>query len=57
MHGDKDSFVNIEYSKKANDVSNNSELFVINKGTHGFFLGGWKEAMNCTNSFFKKKFV
>lgn len=51
VHGDKDSFVNINYSRKAHDVCNNSDLLVIKRGTHGFFLGGWKTAMNRTNSF------
>lgn len=51
VHGDKDSFVNIDYSKKAHNVSNNSDLLIIKGGSHGFFLGGWTMAMNRTNTF------
>lgn len=36
LHGDKDTVVNLSYSERANDVFENSELYVVKGADHGF---------------------
>lgn len=36
IHGDSDTMVSLEYSKKANDVYQNSQLYIITGAGHGF---------------------
>ncbi len=37
IHGDKDSIVDLEYSKRAAEVYKNAQLCVIEDGQHGFY--------------------